>query len=126
MLYTIFEVFMNELTEISLLLDFYGQLITKRQFEILDLHYNNDYSLGEIAEQMNISRQGVYDNIKKGKAVLNGLEEKLRLIDRFTEQGNKAKEILALLDGINTDMLSEQEAQKLKGAKNLVIEIMED
>ena len=117
---------MNELTEISLLLDFYGQLITKRQFEILDLHYNNDYSLGEIAEQMNISRQGVYDNIKKGKAALNGLEEKLRLIDRFTEQGNKAKEILALLDGINTDMLSEQEAQKLKGAKNLVIEIMED
>ena len=126
MLYTIFEVFMNELTEISLLLDFYGQLITKRQFEILDLHYNNDYSLGEIAEQMNISRQGVYDNIKKGKAALNGLEEKLRLIDRFTEQGNKAKEILALLDGINIDMLSEQEAQKLKGAKNLVIEIMED
>jgi len=117
---------MDELTEISLLLDFYGQLITKRQFEILDLHYNNDYSLGEIAEQMNISRQGVYDNIKKGKAALGGLEEKLKLIDRFSEQRNKAKEILTILDGINEDMLPEKEAQKLKEVKNLVIEIMED
>jgi len=117
---------MDELTEISLLLDFYGQLITKRQFEILDLHYNNDYSLGEIAEQMNISRQGVYDNIKKGKAALSSLEEKLKLIGRFSEQRNKAKEILALLDSMDSNMLSEQEAQKLKKAKKAVVEIMED
>ena len=116
---------MDELTEISLLLDFYGQLITKRQYEILDLHYNNDFSLGEIAEQMNISRQGVYDNIKKGKTALILLEEKLGLIDRFSTQKNKAKEILALLDSLSCDVLSGQDAQKLKSAKQAVIEIME-
>lgn len=126
MLYTFFEVYMDELAAISLLLDFYGQLITKRQFEILDLHYNNDYSLGEIAEQMNISRQGVYDNIKKGKAALNRLEEKLGLKGRFSEKRNKAKEILDLLDSMNSDVLSGQDAQKLKEAKHAVIEIMED
>ncbi|NJD01312.1 MAG: YlxM family DNA-binding protein [Ruminiclostridium sp.] len=117
---------MDELTEISLLLDFYGQLITKRQFEILDLHYNNDYSLGEIAEQLNISRQGVYDNIKKGKAALNNLEEKLKLIGRFSEQRNKAKVILELLDGISMNILPVKEAQKLEEAKKAVVEIMED
>lgn len=128
MLYTYLpiEVYMDELTEVSLLLDFYGQLITRRQFEILDLHYNNDYSLGEIAEQMNISRQGVYDNIKKGKAALNRLEEKLKLLRRFSEQRNKAKEILALLDGMNSQTLSAQDARRLNEAKKAVVEIMED
>ena len=117
---------MDEVCEISLLLDFYGQLITKRQFEILDLHYNSDYSLGEIAEQLNISRQGVYDNIKKGKAALNRLEEKLGLIGRFSEQKNRAKEILVLLDGIDSALLDGRNTEILKAAKQAVIEIMED
>lgn len=117
---------MDELTEISLMLDFYGQLITKRQLEILDLHYNSDYSLGEIAEQMNISRQGVYDNIKKGKKALIQMEEKLGLMGRFSAQKNKAKEILSLLDSINSSLLESQDLQKLQLAKQAVFEILED
>ena len=117
---------MDELTEISLLLDFYGQLITKRQFEILDLHYNNDYSLGEIAEQMNISRQGVYDNIKKGKAALKDMDEKLGLLGRFSRQKSRAGRILALLGEIDSAILSADVAEKLKEAKEAVVEIMED
>ena len=64
---------MDDLYEVSLLMDFYGQMITQRQFEILDLHYNSDYSFGEIAENLNISRQGVHDNIKHGKTALISL-----------------------------------------------------
>ena len=49
----------------SMLLDFYGELLTDKQRECLDLHYNEDLSLSEIAEQLGISRQGVWDNIRR-------------------------------------------------------------
>lgn len=117
---------MEDLFEVSLLLDFYGQLITKRQFEILDLHYNGDYSLGEIAQYLNISRQGVYDNIKRGKAALVDLEQKLKLVSRFSEQKNKAKQIAELLTSIEDSALGGQDAEKLKEAIQAVRNIAED
>lgn len=98
---------MEKVYEISLLLDFYGQLLTTRQYEVLDLHYNNDYSLGEIAEQINISRQGVFDNVKRGKATLNDLEDKLGLVRKFSEQKSKAEEILKHIKDINVEKLSD-------------------
>jgi len=84
----------NESVEIAFLLDFYGQLLTPKQFEILDLHYNNDISLGEIGEQYNISRQGVYDSVKKGKEALRRYEEKLGLIKRFSRHEETMRSIL--------------------------------
>jgi len=85
---------MEECTEIAILLDFYGQLLTKRQFEILDMHYNGDYSLGEIAGQLNISRQGVYDGVKKGKEALKSFESKLGLVSRFTKHEKTLRSVL--------------------------------
>jgi predicted DNA-binding protein YlxM (UPF0122 family) len=87
----------NESVEIALLLDFYGQLLTPRQYEILDLHYNNDISLGEIGEQYNISRQGVYDSIKKGREALRRYEEKLGLVKRFSRHNETIRNILTEL-----------------------------
>lgn len=111
---------------ISLLLDFYGQMVTKRQYEILDLHYNSDYSLGEIAEELNISRQGVYDNIKRGKAALFEMEQKLGLLSRFNRQKEKASEILGILDGIDGSSLSGQDRERLEQARQTVRSILED
>ena len=54
----------------SMLLDFYGELLTDKQRECFDLHYNEDLSLSEIAEQLGISRQGVWDNIRRAESVL--------------------------------------------------------
>lgn len=88
---------MDKSVEIALLLDFYGQLLTPRQYEILDLHYNNDISLGEIGEQFNISRQGVYDSIKKGKEALRRYEEKLGLVKRFSRHEETIRGILSKL-----------------------------
>ena len=69
----------------SMLLDFYGELLTEKQRECFDLHYNEDLSLSEIAEQSGISRQGVWDNIKRAEASLQSIEEKTGLIRRFSE-----------------------------------------
>ncbi|MCR4434406.1 MAG: putative DNA-binding protein [Clostridiales bacterium] len=117
---------MEKVLEISLLLDFYGQLLTPRQLEILDLHYNNDYSLGEIAQEFNISRQGVHDNIKRGKAALNEFEEKLKLVKKFMRQKKKAEEILHYIDSINTDGMSESDRINLKKVKDGISDIIEN
>ena len=68
----------------SMLLDFYGELLTEKQRECYDLHYNEDLSLSEIAEQCGISRQGVWDNIRRADAALQELEEKTGLVGRVT------------------------------------------
>lgn len=98
---------MDKVYETSLLLDFYGQLLTVRQFEILDLHYNNDFTLSEIAEQLNISRQGVYDNEKRGRAILNEYEIKLGLLSKFSQQKQKAEKVKSYLLKLNLTELSQ-------------------
>lgn len=77
----------------SMLLDFYGELLTEKQRECFDLHYNEDLSLSEIAEQLGISRQGVWDNIRRAEAAMQEIESKTGLIRR-TEETAKALERL--------------------------------
>lgn len=67
----------------SALLDIYGGLLTEKQAAAMDFYYNEDYSLAEISELMDITRQGVRDFIKRGEAVLSETEAKLRLYERF-------------------------------------------
>ncbi len=66
----------------GVLLDFYGDLLTKKQQQALDLYYNEDYSLLEIGEHLNISRQGVFECIKKGNEHLEHYEEVLHLYEK--------------------------------------------
>ncbi len=65
----------QEAFTMSLLLDYYGALLTDKQKTYFDLYYNQDLSLGEIAEQEGISRQGVHDAISRTEAILRGMEE---------------------------------------------------
>ncbi len=88
---------MEKNIEISLLFDFYGQLLKEQQQQAVSLYYNDDLSLAEIAMQLNITRQGVRDSIKRAESHLYMYEEKLGLFKRFkeTEQGLMTIEILA-------------------------------
>ena len=67
---------------ISWLLDFYGTLLTEKQRTVLEFHYNEDLSLGEIAEQEGISRQGVYDAAKRAETTLYHMEQQLGLLEK--------------------------------------------
>jgi uncharacterized protein len=115
---------MDKVYEISLLLDFYGQLLTEKQFEILDMHYNNDFSLGEIAEQLNISRQGVFDNEKRGKAALHEYESKLGLVEKFSEQKCKAQGILEYIKNFDVREVSTENVEIIKKIENDIKEII--
>ena len=68
--------------EMILLFDYYGELLTDRQKMCLDMHYNQDLSLGEIAEVLSISRQAVYDNLSRAEALLRNMEEKTGCVSR--------------------------------------------
>jgi len=100
----------DKLVQIALLFDFYGQLLTDKQIEIVDMYYNNDLSLGEISEQQAISRQGVYDTLKRAEKTLFEYEEKLGLVDRFVKQQEGMEKLDKMLDElIKEDHLSKNE-----------------
>lgn len=83
--------------ELGDLYDFYGELLTKKQKEILNQYLLDDLSFGEISENIDISRQAVYDTIKRSAKILHGYEEKLKLVEKYRNRLNKDKEILTLL-----------------------------
>jgi len=116
---------MENIYEFALLLDLYGQLLTQRQYEILDLHYNNDYSLGEIAEHLGISRQGVYDNLKRGKEILINAEKKLKLLEKHFVQKSIAEKILYTVECINIENMVDDDRKKVGMIKDYVNKLLE-
>ncbi len=68
--------------EMTLLFDYYGELLTERQRMCVDLRHNQDMSLAEIAEELQVSRQGVFDNLSRAEALLRNMEEKTGCVRR--------------------------------------------
>ena len=93
--------------KVDYLLDFYGSLLSDKQREILEMYYQEDMSLAEIASLMEMTRQGVHDNIKRGEREIISLEEKLRLKDRFLA-------ILKSLDKIDILIKNAHVPEKIK------------
>ena len=79
--------------EISILLDYYGQMLTEKQLEVAQLYYNEDLSLAEIAQLANITRQGVRDSIKRAEGTLLEMEQRLGLARKFREYQDKLEQI---------------------------------
>lgn len=81
------------------LYDFYGELLTEHQKSIYEDFVLQDLSLGEIAEERGISRQGVHDLVKRCDRLLNGYEDKLHLLKRFWSIREKIEQIYDLMPG---------------------------
>ena len=81
-------------TELILLYDYYGALLTERQQLCFEMRYHQDLSLGEIGEELGISRQGVHDNLSRTEAMLRKMEEKTGCVRRDLSCRKAAKKIL--------------------------------
>ncbi|MGN0453336.1 MAG: YlxM family DNA-binding protein [Ruminococcus sp.] len=110
---------MDKNIEISLLYDFYGQLLSDKQREAVSLYCNDDLSLSETAEIMGITRQGVRDLVKRSEAELFEFEEKLGLFRRFFEAQQSARLIMSLAKKLScvTD-----DSQTLRIAEDIIKE----
>ena len=101
---------MEERVLISLLLDFYGPLLTDKQRMSLQLHNEDDMSLGEIAEELGVSRQAVHDNLQRARHILNDYESKLHLVAQYEAREQVINE---LKDTLPADVLSQSRVQQL-------------
>ena len=116
---------MERIVEQGLLYDFYGELLTEHQRKVYEDAVYNDMSLAEIAEEYGISRQGVHDLIRRCSRLLEGYEEKLHLVKKFTE----AKRTIAQIDALAEEgkwMPEEMCRERLKEIRQLAAELMEN
>ncbi|MGE4283353.1 MAG: YlxM family DNA-binding protein [Clostridia bacterium] len=120
---------MSKNLEISILYDFYKELLTDKQADAVDLYYNQDLSLGEISELMNITRQGVRDCIKRGEKLLLEMEEKLGLANRFLSIQDKVQIVNATIFDIeqlnNKILFNPHLKQEIEIIKNALKDISE-
>ena len=112
---------MEEKIKMSILCGIYGNLLTDKQYQILDDYYNNDLSLSEIAENNEITRQAVNDMINKGKAKLVEYEEKLHFMDKVLNQERIIDGIIEELEESKNKELTEAKISKIsKKLKTLI------
>ena len=89
---------MEKSIEVSMLLELYGKLLTNTQADTVDLYYNQNLSLGEIAEELNITRQGVRKNLVYAEKKLFDFEEKLGFLKQKLENDEIIKEVIKSSD----------------------------
>ncbi|HZK43811.1 MAG TPA: YlxM family DNA-binding protein [Syntrophomonadaceae bacterium] len=104
-----------------ILKDFYGPLLTKKQQHVLNLYYENDWSLSEIGESLNVTRQAIFDLLKRSENSLISYEKKLGLVRKFVNTSEKLEEIYMLLN-------SEEESNEpyISNALKILREIIEE
>lgn len=118
---------MDKFFEIGYLFDFYGNLLSKKQYDAVELYYIHDLSLGEISEQLDISRQGVYDIIKRAEKKLYSFEEKLGLVKKFNNSIVNMEEILKYINNLknNQNVYKDKDSMvQIEGIEKLVLDIL--
>ena len=121
---------MDKNTGILLLYDCYQTLLTDRQRLMMDLYYNQDFTLAEIAEEMSISRQGVYDHLKRTEKLLEQYEDRMGLLKIFQRQSRiilQMKENLAKMENelskVDTAGESMKHLKKIKSSLEQLFQI---
>ena len=110
---------MEDRFKMSMLMDLYGTLLTDKQRDILNLYYNDDLSLAEIAENMDTSRQAVFDIIKRCHKMLLEYELKLNLMEKESSRSNSKIELLKMVDSLDAEV---RDLSKISKIREFIIE----
>lgn len=102
--------------EMTLLFDYYGELLTQRQKQCIDLRYNQDLSLGEIAQELKVSRQGVYDNLSRAETLLKNMEEKTGCVTRDL----RCREVLRSISALAQSLTDHADAKVSQAAAEII------
>lgn len=94
---------LEKTNRMNALFEFYSTLLTEKQMNYIELYYADDFSLGEIAAEYDVSRQAVYDNIKRTEKLLETYERKLHLYSNYIVREEMIEEIKELLDSKNSN-----------------------
>ena len=113
---------MEKRFEISLLFDFYSELLTEKQKDIMDLYFNNDLSLSEIAEINKTSRQAIHDTIKTCEKLLLVYEQKLKLLNKAHKLKEISENIISELDKLQINIKDDKMNRIIYDIKNQIIE----
>ena len=103
----------EKMVEIGLLFEQYKELLTDKQREMVSLYYEEDYSLGEISENLGVSRQGVYNTLKRSEKILREYESKLHLVSKAKDQEKFLKSIGEKIIDIKEDLLHNRDCADL-------------
>ena len=112
---------MDTFLELSLLYEYYGELLTDTQKEICDLYYNQNFTLTEIAEDMGITKQGVRDALKKSEKLLYKYEQALSIWKKNDKLGCLVKEIV---EKIQKSSVDETEKKQIMDVANQISELI--
>ena len=100
----------EKIARMAFLLDFYGGLLTEKQQQCLDMHYNQDLSLAEIAEIFAVSRQAVHDILKRAEHLLEDYEHRLGLMQRFMRNREDLAQVMERLQSVAGKMTGSGDA----------------
>lgn len=113
---------LEQIVELSLLYDFYGALLKENQRQVYEDYILNDLSLSEIAVEQSMTRQGVYDIVKRCSKQLMEYEEKLKLIEKF----DKTKEVVNHINLIAKDIRKTGKVDEIKDIETLSYQILDE
>ncbi|MDB5052118.1 MAG: DNA-binding protein [Bacilli bacterium] len=101
-------------TRINLLFDFYEALLTDKQQTFTRYYFQDNYTLGEISSLFNITRQAVYEHIKRAEAMLEEYESKLHLLEKHQQRGQILQQIEARIEAVQGMTMAAKSRQEIK------------
>lgn len=122
---------LRKMLEVSSLLDIYGRLLTQKQYDLMNQYFNEDMSLGEIGENLSISRQAIFDTIKRSQTLLYEYEEKIGFLKTLESKNNGIRNIINDLDEfkhkyISTDSMTADKADEMLTQIDIIINSCEE